>query len=238
MLSSELQGVDLVKGWHGALLTMAFVLFAIGFNTFALAQLPLLEGVAVVLHIFGFLAFLVIFWVMGTRDTASDVFTDFQDQNDWGSTGLATLIGMVGPASTLLGADSAVHLSEELKDAAYVLPRAMFTAAIINYILGFTITVTFMFALGNVDEDLSAPSGQPWVSVIQSSTGSQAATIVLIIVMIIMFAFCAINQVTTSSRQIFAFARDKGLPFHSFLSKVRPRDGVPANAVFVTLVSP
>lgn len=50
------------------------------------------------------------------------------------------------------------------------------------------------------------------------------------------FFFCAVNQVTTSSRQIFAFARDKGLPFHGFLSKVQPNSGVPANAVYVTLI--
>lgn len=32
----------------------------------------------------------------------------------------------------------------------------------------------------------------------------------------------------------FSFARDKGLPFHAFLSKVRPGSGVPTNAVWVT----
>lgn len=32
-----------------------------------------------------------------------------------------------------------------------------------------------------------------------------------------------------------SFARDRGLPFHTFLSKVRPNSGVPANAVYVTL---
>ncbi|KAK0302366.1 hypothetical protein LTR01_008793 [Friedmanniomyces endolithicus] len=49
-----------------------------------------------------------------------------------------------------------------------------------------------------------------------------------------MYFFCAVNQVTTSSRQVFAFARDKGLPFHKFLSKVNS-NGVPSNSVYVTL---
>ena len=93
-----------------------------------------------------------------------------------------------------------------------------------------------MFNLGDIDKDLSDPSFQPWVAIILRITGSKAATIVLLIVMIVMYFFCAVNQVTTSSRQVFAFARDKGLPFHRFLSKVRPDSGVPANAVYVTLV--
>ena len=41
-------------------------------------------------------------------------------------------------------------------------------------------------------------------------------------------------MVMTSSRQLWAFARDKGLPFHRFLAKVEP-NGQPRNAVVVTL---
>jgi choline transport protein len=121
-----------IQGWHGALLTMAYVLSAILFNTYAIGKMPVLEGLAVILHVFGFFAFLIIFWVMGPRAPAEQTLTTFSDDNGWGSLGLATLIGMVGPTTTYLGADSAVHLAEELKDASYILPRAMFSAAIIN----------------------------------------------------------------------------------------------------------
>lgn len=44
-------------------------------------------------------------------------------------------------------------------------------------------TITFMFALGNIDEDLAHPSGQPWVAVILRITGSRVAAIILILVM-------------------------------------------------------
>ncbi|QIW95587.1 hypothetical protein AMS68_001105 [Peltaster fructicola] len=227
-----------IQGWHQALLTMAFVLAAIFFNTSAIGKLPVLEGLAVCLHFFGFFAFVVILWVMGPRAPANQTFTTFSDDNGWGNLGLATLVGIVGPTTTYLGSDSAVHLSEELKEASYVLPRAMVCAAIINYTLGFIMTVTFMFNVGDVslltDPDNPVPSGQPWVQVILQITNSQAAAIVLLVVMIILYFFCAVNQVTTSSRQVFAFARDKGLPFHRWLSKVNSQ-GVPANSVYVTL---
>jgi choline transport protein len=70
-----------IKGWHGALLTMAYVSSAIVFNTSAIGKMPILEGIAVVLHIFGFLAFLVVFWVMGPRAPAEETFTTFADDN-------------------------------------------------------------------------------------------------------------------------------------------------------------
>lgn len=84
-----------IQGWHGALLTMAVVLSAISFNTFAIGKLPVLETLAVILHIAGFFTFFIILWVMGPRAPAQEVFTTFQDQNNWGSLGLATLVGVV-----------------------------------------------------------------------------------------------------------------------------------------------
>lgn len=51
---------------------MAFVLVAIFFNTSAIGKLPILEGLAVVFHTFGFFAFIIIIWVMGPREGESD----------------------------------------------------------------------------------------------------------------------------------------------------------------------
>lgn len=62
----------------------------------------------------------------------------------------------------------------------------MCAAAIINYTLGFITTVTLMSNLGDIRAALNHRSGQPWVAVIYEITQNKAATIVLIIVMIIM----------------------------------------------------
>jgi choline transport protein len=115
-----------IQGWHGALLTIAFVVF----GWFALVTTKDLDGWLKTrshsvqhvrhqqdashrgpgchypsvrqtkvdlrvqkklrtFHSFGFAAFVVIFWVLGPREPASVVFTQFQDQNGWGSYGLA-----------------------------------------------------------------------------------------------------------------------------------------------------
>ncbi|KAK4556672.1 hypothetical protein LTR86_006243 [Recurvomyces mirabilis] len=206
---------------------------------FAINKMPLIEGLVVVIHLFGFFAFVVIFWVLGPREPASRVFTEFQDQNGWGSYGLATLVSVVGPSAALIGADAAVHLAEELKDAAYMLPRAMISSALINYATALTMIISLVSAIDPdmLEDILATTTGQPWVAVVRQVTGSQAATIALTVLMCFQFTFTSINQATTSSRQLWAFARDKGVPFHKFLSKVSPRDGVPHNAVFVTLGS-
>jgi amino acid transporter len=157
---------------------------------------------------------------MGPRGSAKQVFTDFEDNNGWGSVGLATLVGLLSPITTLIGADSVCHLSEELRDASYTLPWCMITTASINYVLGFIMTITFMFTVGDVESALKTATGQPYVQVILNATQSRGATIVLTATMALLLLFCAINQVTTSSRQLFAFARDNGLPYSEFLSYV------------------
>jgi choline transport protein len=211
-----------IKGWHSCLFTIAAALLGILFNTYLVRRLPTVEGIATILHIFGFFTFLVVFWVMGPRADAKQVFTSFQDNNGWGSVGLATLVGILSPISCLILGDSACHLSEELRDAGKVLPRSMIATAVVNYVFGFLMTVTLMFVVGDVQQAFDSPTGQPYVQTVLNTTGSIGATITLTAVIAILVQFSAINTVTSSSRQIFAFARDGGLPFSDFLSTVSP----------------
>lgn len=72
---------------------------------------------------------------MAPRSDSSTV-TTFND-NGWSSAGLACLVGISAPVVTTIGADSSCHLSEELKNASWILPRSMLATALTNYILGF-----------------------------------------------------------------------------------------------------
>ncbi|KAL9577566.1 MAG: hypothetical protein Q9212_006285 [Teloschistes hypoglaucus] len=124
--------------WQTALLSWAILLLAIFANTALFRKLPIIEGFVTFIHIFGFLAFVIVLWVMAPRATASSVFTEFES-NGWSTTGLACLVGLNGPLPYLLGADSSVHLAEELKDSAWGLPRSMLLTAITNYITSFIV---------------------------------------------------------------------------------------------------
>jgi len=183
-----------------------------------------------------FFAFLVVLVTMGPRSSATEVFTHFEDNAGWGSIGTACFVGISGPVITLLGSDSAVHLAEELKDSARNLPRAMLCYAGVNYLIGFVMLLAFMFVVGDVESVLSTPTGQPWIQVIWNATESKAATIVMTAIVALFFLFAAVNTNTTSSRQLYAFARDGGLPFSSWICRVSPNRHVPVNAVFLTLI--
>lgn len=212
------------QGWHGTLFSIAITLFAITWNTVFVKKLPVIEVIGLILHVSAFVAFkfVVILWLMAPHSNPKAVWTNFEDNSGWGSLGLSTLVGILGPIVTLIGSDSTCHLAEELRDAAWVLPRSMVATALMNYVLSFVMTVTIMSSLGDdISAILSTGLGQPWIQVIYNATGSKAGTSVMTAVVWILLLLCTINQVTTTSRQLFAFARDRGLPFSLYLAYVR-----------------
>lgn len=211
-----------VQGWQSALFTIAITTFAVVWNTVLASKLPSIENVVLVLHVLGFFAFVIVLWVMGPSSDPKATWTHFEDNSGWGNVGLSTLVGILGPIVTLIGSDSSCHLSEELRDASWVLPRAMVVTAVVNYILGFVMFVTILSRLGSdTPAILSTPFGQPWIQVLYDATGSKVGTSIMAAVLCILLLFCTVNCITTASRQLFAFARDQGLPFSPFLARVR-----------------
>jgi amino acid transporter len=91
---------------------------------------------------------------------------------------------------------------------------------ILNGSTGFVMIVTLAFCVGDIDEVLASTTGFPFIQVFLNSTGSVRATTGMTVVIMIMQFCAAISNVATTSRQIYSFARDKGLPFSDFFATV------------------
>lgn len=213
------------KNWHGTLLVIAITAFCIIFNTFLAKKLPMVEGMVLIIHLLGFFAVLVPLWVLAPRSSPKAVFTEFSNFGGWSSTGLSFMVGLLAPVYTLIGADSAVHMSEEIKDASVVLPRAIMWAATINGTMGWIMVITFCFTLGNVGDILSSPTGYPFIQVFFNVTKSNVGTSIMTAILIVNITSACISTVATVSRQTWSFARDRGLPFSDFISQVSIRLG-------------
>lgn len=232
LTSSLIQGLILLKNpdanitalWQTTLLIMAFLIVATAFNIFLARQLPLAEGIFLIVHIFGFFAFLAVLWIMSDHAPASQVFGQFEDYGGWGNLGLSSLVGITTPLWCFLGPDAGAHMSEELKDASLVLPSAMMWASFLNAFLGLVMLITYCFCLGpdwqdNVIGD-STQTGIPIIQVLYTSTNSINGTIILTTILILLSMVGTITVIASSSRQVWAFARDKGFPFSSSIEYV------------------
>ena len=261
LTSTLIQGLVLLKNndanfvslYQTTLLIMLFLVISVAFNVFFARSLPAAEGIFLIVHVFGFFAYLIVLWIMSDHASAKDVFFTFADEGGWGNQGLSCLVGMTTPLWCFLGPDAGAHMSEELKDASRVLPSAMVWATIFNGLFGLVILITFCFCMGNMDDVLNGPTGIPIVQVLYNSTGSYAATVVMIVVLILLSTVSTITCIAASSRQMWAFARDKGFPFSSYIEyvssnpslsnmtelidqmQVRPGWDIPVNAIVVVL---
>lgn len=64
------------------------------------------------------------------------------------------MIGMQASVVPMLGADASVHMSEELKDAAYTLPRSMMWATTINGAMGWMTAITVAYCVGDLEKGM------------------------------------------------------------------------------------
>jgi len=108
-------------------------------------------------------------------------------------------------------------------------------SVLLNVILVFIVVVTLCFTLGDATSVLESPTGYPFIQVFYNATQSYAGTNVMTAIIIVMLSACAVSEVAAASRQIWSFARDAGLPGHSWLSKVSPGWNIPLPAVTVSL---
>ena len=115
-------------------------------------------------------------------------------------------------------------MAEELRNASYSLPRAMIATMFVNGSMGFVMLVTFCILVGNV-EVLATETTQPFIQVFYNVNGSKAGATAMTCIMIIMSTFGCVTSIATSSRQVWAFARDHGLPFSTWLAHVSARSG-------------
>lgn len=108
----------------------------------------------------------------------------------------------------------------------------MIFAALINYALGFITTVTLMSNLGDLQAALNDRSKQPYVAVIYEITGSKAATIVLVGVMIIMVSWDGLpyeedeRVADVYGLTVLFLQRQPGDDFFTTSLRVRQRQGM------------
>lgn len=107
---------------------------------------------------------------------------------------------------------------------------------VLNGATGFIMVITFAFCISDLTAALTPTYTFAYIDTFYTATGSKAAASVMAALITLMCLCSTISNVATASRQMFAFARDRGLPFSSFLCRVKPGWDIPLNAVLVSFI--
>ena len=209
------------KGWHGTLLTWAVAICSFGINACVSSVLAKIEILVMILHVIVFVAVLVPLVYLSPRVSPQQVFTVFTNAGGWSTQSLSFFVGIVGTVFAFLGADGAVHISEEVKNASVVVPRSMVLSMVINGALAFGILVATLFSLVDIEKIISTPPIEfPFMAVFTQAAGSKTKGSGLVAVIVFMFVWATITSFASASRVTWSFARDRGLPFSDFLGRV------------------
>ncbi|KAK3687733.1 amino acid transporter-like protein [Podospora appendiculata] len=229
--------LESMQNWHGTLLYWGVVLWAYIINTALTSLLAKFEGMVLVLHILGFFSILFpLVLLTPEHATTDDVFNTFLNMGEWPTMGLSFCVGITGHLFAFLGADGAIHLAEEIRNAELVLPRSLMTSLFINGTLGFAMLIALLFSMGDLDSALARNPAYPYMSIFESAVGSTTGAAVMSSLILVMGISATTGSMASASRLIWAFSRDRGLPGWETLKKVSPRTGIPRIAVITTAV--
>ncbi|KAI0116467.1 amino acid transporter [Nemania sp. FL0031] len=220
--------------WQTTLLMWAVIAFAVIFNTVISSALPKVEGAILVLHILGFFAILVPLVYLSPHQSRETVFTVFYNGGGWPTQGLSFLIGLIATVFNFLGADGAVHMSEEIQNAAVIVPRAMVFTVILNGALGLGILIAVLFCVGDIEAALASPTGFPIMTIFEQGVRSVKGAQTMSAILTISILCGTISILASASRMTWSFARDRGLPGWFYLSKVHAKSSIPVISVGVT----
>ncbi len=147
------------------------------------------------------------------------------------SVGFVFLLGLLQGVYTITGFDASAHTAEETRDAARAAPRGMLHAVFWSFVFGYVMLCAFVLALPSVEEGAKQGwNAFPWL--MQQSGMPKILKDVLIIGIVIANYLCALAGLTSTSRMMYAFARDGGLPFSKALKHVSPKHRTPVNAIW------
>ncbi len=211
----------------GGLLVSHGILNHIGIRTVAR-----LNDVSAVYHMVGVAVVVLALAIFAPKQSPgylfTRTFTTMTDKPYW----FAFLSGLLQAQWTFTGYDASAHTIEETKDARVKAPWGIYLSVAVSGLFGYVMLALVTLAIKDLDKTAAAPN--PFIYIFEQALGSVFGRVVLWIVTLAMW-FCGLACVTSTSRMIFAFSRDNGMPFSPVWAKVSRRFRTPAAAVWLAV---
>lgn len=96
----------------------------------------------------------------------------------------------------------------------------MFFTIFLNGALGLAMYIVLLYCIGDPNAAIASPTGYPFIEIFYNATQSNAGTTVMACIIIALIIFATFGFVASASRQLWAFARDKGVPFSDTIATV------------------
>ncbi|KAM5342120.1 hypothetical protein ACJ41O_015151 [Fusarium nematophilum] len=154
------------------------------------------------------------------KQSAENLFAHLYNISGW-SDGVAFLIGLNSTNWAFSCLDAAVHLADEIPNPRRNIPRALLVTVALGAVTGFLTVLALFISAPSLDTIVS--SSVPSLQIFYDAFGKNTAAAIGLQSLVTISASGAIIGVQTwQSRIAWAFSKDKGFPFHHYLSRIAP----------------
>ena len=199
-------------------LAVAFALILLlqgAINHWGVRMVAILNDFSVTVHIVGVLILVgVLFW-FAPKQPVSFLF-EATNSNGRHFYWWAFLLGLLQAQWTYTGFDGSASLSEETSDPRRHAPWGIVLSVAISGIAGYLLLIAITLAIHTIPVALHTVDAQgnavpAVIAIMQKALGAKAGNAMAALAAVAMW-FCGLSGITSSSRSLFALARDGGLP--------------------------
>lgn len=218
---------------HHVLLGVVFIAVALGINLMGVNPVKHFLNAGIIAEGVASIAVSVFLLVFAHNNGFGILFETLGAQSASGGSvfaGFLTCLAVAGWA--FLGFDATTQVAEETEQPRRNVPRALMRAYLL---VAFTVLLTGVavtLALPNPEDAVAGRIADPVFTAVTAGLGGWSEK-PFIAVVLLAFIACAISIQTYIGRAVYAFARDRQLPFSATLATVGPRQ-IPWVSLLVT----
>ncbi len=224
------------------LIVYAVILLSHGIiNHFGIRVVAWLNDFSVTVHIIGVIVIVGVLLFFAPKQPVSFFFARITSNTDGYSYGWAFVIGLLQAMWTFTGYDASASVSEETVDPRRRAPWGMIMAVAVSGIVGYLLLIALTLSIKDISAVLSAKDASgndvpAVIAVLASALGERAGSAFSWLAAIAMW-FCGLSAVTWSSRVIWAFARDEGMPLSNIWKRVSPKHSTPVYTIWLCVIA-
>ena len=151
----------------------------------------------------------------------------------------AFVVGLLQAQWTFTGYDASASVSEETVDPRRRVPWGMVLAVVVSSVVGYLLLIALTLAITDIPSVLNARDAgghevPAVIAILTGALGERAGGLVTALAAMAMW-FCGLSAVTWTSRVVYAFARDEGMPASAVWKRVSATHLTPAPAIWLSV---
>ena len=198
-----------------------------------------LNDLSVVVHVVGVIAIVGAVLLLAPRQPIGFLFARVTSNTNGWPYWWAFVVGLLQAQWTFTGYDASASVSEETVDPRRRVPWGIVLAVVVSSVVGYLLLIALTLAIKDIPSVLNARDAgghdvPAVIAILTGALGERAGGLVTALAAMAMW-FCGLAAVTWTSRVIYAFARDEGMPASSVWKRVSATHLTPAPAIWLSV---